>query len=143
MSDPRYRPRDFAVYSRDFARKPVIEWKQPSPEWSPREVSQLRASQLQHRLCYGVLEVWMPRSPTRKMTTLSAVLGVPYGRLQRVLTGHTVMQFEDFGRLYEHIGPLMELWLLSGRNAEMAQAISNVRKRDAEAAAKRAASASA
>jgi len=98
-----------------------------------KEAAQVSAAQLQHRLCYGVLEIWMPKSATKKMTTLARAIDVPYGRLQRVLTGHLVMQFEDFGRLHAHIGPRMELWLLSGRNAQIAQGIAAVHNREAEA----------
>lgn len=75
----------------------------------------------------------MPKSATKKITTLARALDLPYGRLQRVLTGHLVMQFEDFGRLHAHIGPRMELWLLSGRNAHIARGIAAVHNREAEA----------
>lgn len=124
MSNPRYRPRDFAVHPRDFGRRAAIEWVEPSPGWSARQAAQLTAADLQHRICYGVLERWMPRSSTKKITTLATAIGVPYNRLQQLLTGYTVMQFEDFGRLYGHIGPMMELWLLRGDNARIAQAVS-------------------
>jgi len=33
------------------------------------------------------------------------------------------MQFEDLGRLRAHIGEQLELWLLSGTNAWLAQAV--------------------
>jgi len=129
VSNPRYQPRDFAVHPRDFGRRENVEWRRiDSP--SERATAQVKAAELQHRLCYGILEVWMPRSETRKITTLAAALGVPYNRLQRVLTGYSVMQFEDFGRLYAHIGPEMELWLLSGRNAQVRHALDNIRQRE-------------
>lgn len=60
----------------------------------------------------------MPSSKTKKMTTLAQALEMPYSRLQRMLTGHTVMQFEDLGRLYAHVGPQLEPWLLTGDNAK-------------------------
>jgi len=129
VSNPRYQPRDFAVHPRDFGRRADLEWRKIDPT-QEREGAQLRAAELQHRLCYGILELWMPRSKTRKITTLAAALGVPYNRLQRLLTGYSVMQFEDFGRFYAHIGPEMELWLLSGRNAQVRDALDNIRQRE-------------
>ena len=132
VSNPRYRPRELALYPHDFGRRLDIEWRQPEPDWTPREVAQLNAAELQHRICFGVLNAWMPRSDTRKITTLAAALDVPYNRLQQLLTGHIVMQFEDFGRLYAHIGPEMELWLLRGENAYIAKAVHANRKRELE-----------
>jgi len=132
VSNPRYRPRDFAVHPRDFGRKAQIDWREPDSAWSTRERSQLAAAELQHRICFGVLETWMPRSQTRKITTLAAAIDMSYNRLQQILSGHIVMQFEDFGRLYAHIGPRMELWLLSGQHIPIAEAVNRTREREAQ-----------
>lgn len=69
----------------------------------------------------------MPRSATKKITALAEALGIPYSRLQRMLTGYTVMQLEDLGRLYSHIGSVMELWFLTGQNAGIAETIGRAR----------------
>ena len=132
MSNPRYRPREYATAPRDFGHKENIEWVEPTESWTARERSQLTAAQLQHRICFGIQRKWMPSSQTKKITTFAAALGMPYSRLQHILSGHSVLQFEDFGRLYAHIGPQMEVWLLTGKNAHIARGIELAQRRMVE-----------
>lgn len=118
MSNPRYVPRDFARFPVEFGRKPLIEWH-GEKGLSTRELAQLDAAHLQHGVAYGVTQLYMPRSPTRQITTLAEALDVPYARLQKLLSGHSVMQLEDLGRLRRLIGDSVDPWLLRGRHAAL------------------------
>lgn len=118
MSNPRYVPREFARFPLEFGRKPLIEWRSDE-SWSTRELAQRDAAHLQHGVAYGVTQLHMPRSATRQMTTLAEALEMPYARLQKLLTGHSVMQLEDLGRLRLLIGDGVDPWLLRGRHAAL------------------------
>ncbi len=82
---------------------------------------------MQHRVACGITGEYFASSPTKKITTLAARLDVPYARLQRWMSGFSVMQLEDLGRLYDLIGPTVDIWLLEPRNAEIALALRRVR----------------
>ncbi|CAN7410583.1 hypothetical protein LJR042_002592 [Microbacterium maritypicum] len=53
------------------------------------------------------------------MTSLAEALEIPYARLQKVLSGHSVMQLEDLGRLRRLIGDSVDPWLLRGHHAAL------------------------
>lgn len=131
MTNPRYVPRNFAAAPRVFGRRSEIEWRTPDGGWSHRERAQLDASKLQHQVAFGVLEIFMPNTDRSKVTALAAELGTPYDRLQKMLTGHVVMQLEDIGRLRLLIGGSLDFWLIRGHNAEW------IRKVEAEARERR------
>lgn len=120
VSNPRYVPREFALHARDFGHKALIEWKS-DPSWGPTDLARLDAAHLQHGVAYGVTQLYMPRSNTRTMTSLAEALEVPYPRLRKVLSGHSVMQLEDLGRLRCLIGDAVDPWLLRGRHASLLQ----------------------
>lgn len=118
MSNPRYVPREFALYPLEFGRKPLIDWVSEEG-LSTVERARLDASRLQHGVAYGVTQLYMPRSPTKRMTSLAEALEMPYPRLQKLLSGHSVMQLEDLGRLRQLIGDSVDPWLLRGRHAAL------------------------
>lgn len=118
MSNPRYVPREFALYPLEFGRKPLVEWR-GEEGLTTRELAQRDAAHLQHGVAYGVTQLYMPRSETRQITSLAEALEIPYARLQKVLSGHSVMQLEDLGRLRRLIGDSVDPWLLRGRHAAL------------------------
>ncbi|MGV2900118.1 hypothetical protein ACNPM4_00450 [Microbacterium sp. AGC62] len=99
MSTPRYTPRNFVLPPRDFGRRWISEWRAPDPSWTPKEIAQLEAAQIQHRIAYGILEIYLPTTNARTITGLASQLGMSYDRLQRMLNGQVVMQLEDIGLL--------------------------------------------
>lgn len=115
MSNPRYVPREFAADPREFGQRPTIEWRNDEA-WGSTERARLDASRIQHGIAYGVIHLYMPRSPTKRMTTLAIALEVPYSRVQKLLTGHSVMQLEDLGRFRQLIGDSLDPWLLRERH---------------------------
>lgn len=129
MSNPRYTPRSFAVHPRDFGRNPRIEWL-PKETWTVRESAQLDASQLQHRVAYGVMNVYLPPSRAKRVTKLAEALEMPYARLQRLLTGHSVMQLEDLGRLRCLVGDNLDPWLLRDHHTALLKAGHDAIKRE-------------
>lgn len=118
MSNPRYIPRSFALHPYEFGRKSLIEWR-GEEGLSVLELARLDAAHLQHGVAYGVTQLYMPRSPTRQITTLAEALEVPYARLQKMLAGYSVMQLEDLGRLRRLVGDSVDPWLLRGRHAAL------------------------
>lgn len=111
MPGPRYTPRNFVIPPRDFGRRLVAEWRTPDSNWTAKEVAQLEAARLQHRIAYGILEVYLPSSPTGTITALSAELGMTYDRLQRMLNGQVVMQLEDIGLFGSLDGFDVDSWM--------------------------------
>lgn len=131
MSNPRYVPRSFALYPREFGQKPLIEWRQDEA-WTAQDRARADAAHLQHGVAYGVLNLYMPKSATRRMTTLADALEMPYARLQKLLTGNSVMQLEDLGRLRNLIGDSVDAWLLRGRHAALLTEGREAMRREAE-----------
>ncbi|MCI1017360.1 hypothetical protein HWD99_01845 [Microbacterium sp. C5A9] len=115
MSNPRYTPRSYVLPARDFGRRRHTDWLEPDASWTPQEVAHLEASQLQHRIAYGVVEEFLPSSEIRTITALAAEVDIPYDRLLRMLNGRVVMQLEDVSRLRKLIGEPLGLWIASSR----------------------------
>ena len=107
----------------DFGRRSDIVWREIDPEWTPRQLAQLDASKLQHSICFGVSQLYMPSSEDRKFTHLAAALGVKPDRFYKMMTGQVVMQLEDIGRLRRHIGPRIDFWMLRGDSADLVRRI--------------------
>lgn len=123
MSNPSYVPRHFVVPAYDFGQREDVQWREPDEAWTARKVAQLEASRLQHRICFGVAQLYMPQSDFTKYTKLAEALDVPYGPLYKKLTGHAVMKLEDIGRLRRHIGPRLDYWLLGTQTASSVRLI--------------------
>ncbi len=132
MTNPRYSPRSFAVNEKEFGRKAQIDWKPLDEGATTRAFAQLDASQLQHRLSYGILVLYMPRSNLAKLADLASAVDVPYDRLQKMLTGRVVMQLEDIGRLRILIGHQIDYWMLRGLSAQKVHYVEQAWKRIAE-----------
>ena len=118
MSNPRYVPREFAQYPIEFGRKPLVEWRREEG-MTTVDLARLDAARLQHGVAFGVTQLYMPGSRTPRMTTLAQALELPYARLQKMLSGHSVMQLEDLGRLRRLVGDSLDPWLLRGRHAAL------------------------
>lgn len=106
-------PRSFVIPPRDFGRRKPTDWREPDSSWTPLEIAQLEASQLQHQIAYGIVEEYLPHSEFRTITGLAAHLEMPYDRLQRMLNGRIVMALEDISRLRKLIGTPLDEWMRS------------------------------
>ncbi|WP_150954657.1 hypothetical protein [Microbacterium testaceum] len=123
MSNPRYVPRQFLAVPRDFGRRLEPEWVTPDATYDQRRLAQLDASKLQHQIAYGVTELYLKPPRSTKISDLAKALNVEYNRLQKVLSGAVVMQFEDFSRLRQIIGHQMDYWILRGPAAKYVRAV--------------------
>lgn len=133
MSNPRYKPRSFAISPKKFGHEETIQWRTPDETWTLRERARLSASELQHQISHGVLELYAPTSDTPKMAGLAEALDTPYDRFQKMLTGHAVMQLEDIGMLRTLVGPRLDFWMLRGSNGEFVRAVERDAQRRKEA----------
>ncbi len=85
---------------------------------------------LQHRLAYWLLHFNRADGKRRKVTDVAERLGLPYHRLQKLVTGQVVMQLEDIGHIRVVMGEIVDLWLLDGANAEIARSVISARMRN-------------
>ncbi|MCT9819299.1 hypothetical protein N3K63_03255 [Microbacterium sp. W1N] len=131
MPNPRYRPRDFVVEPTEFGQLGIVQWVDVDPQ-EKRTVAHRWAAQYQHSIAFGVRKRYVPKSDTTTVLALAEEMGLPYPRLQRLLTGHVVMQLEDVGRLYTHIGPAIEVWGLSTPHREIIERFYRERQRQSE-----------
>jgi hypothetical protein len=99
------------VHPRDFGRRRPTDWRDPDPSWGPRQLAQLEAAQRQHEIAFGVVERYLPSSEIRTIARLADELDMTYDRLQRLLNGRIVMQFEDVSRLRAVVGNDIDSWM--------------------------------
>lgn len=131
MSNPRYIPRNFALHPRDFGHKPLIEWRREE-SWTLSERGRADTAQLQHGVAYGMLHLYMLKSRMTGLMSLADALEMHYARLQKMLTGNSVMQLEDLGRVRSLVGDSVDTWLLRGRHAALLKEGRDALRREAE-----------
>lgn len=89
MSDPRFRPKDYAVDPHEFGRTEEPEWRTVPED----EAHRLRAAVIQHWFALSVRDAMKRESGTLK--ALARRAGVSYDRMSRVLRGDAIMRLED------------------------------------------------
>lgn len=105
MSDPRFRPKDFAEHPHEFGREETIRWREVTEDDRRRQ----RAAVIQHWFAFCVREAM--RSEGRgTVKGLARVAGVSYDRMARVLRGDAIMRLEDiaaadlaFSTYFQHV----------------------------------------
>lgn len=90
VSNPKYRPRDFAVHPALFGNTEPIEWLAPSDDISP---FQLRAARIQH--LYAVRIRARLEATGTALKSYAVRSRVSYDRTSKMLRGEVVMRLED------------------------------------------------
>lgn len=110
VSDPRYVPRDFLVYPREFGKLASVQWKPAAEDWTLERRAQREASITQHQISYGVRSIYMRKPRSMKLADLASELQVEYHRLQKMLGGVIIMQMVDVARLRLLVGGDQGCW---------------------------------
>ncbi|KQM82409.1 hypothetical protein [Agromyces sp. Leaf222] len=93
MTNPRFRPNEFAIRPELFGLVEDIQWRTTKPS----DEIEFDASVLQHQISWHVREL-MARRMIRTTKALATEIGVKPDRLQRLLAGHVLMRLEDIAR---------------------------------------------
>jgi hypothetical protein len=105
MSDPRYRPRDWAVEPALFGVGMDIKWGDDVNVQS--DFAQRGASALQHDVAVSVRNRLRDRPRRMSLKRLAAETEISYDRLSRLLRGEVVMRLEDIAAMEAVLGALV------------------------------------
>lgn len=104
MTNPRFRPRQYAHIPSEFGKFDVITWNPPA---SPEDNDRLWAAKVHHTFACRINRRLRERRET--VAKYAEMTGTGYDRMGKMLRGDVLIKFEDIAQADRLLGRIVNL----------------------------------